>query len=74
MQLCIIIITTIYCSLFHTQASMINSLQKKTTPMRGQGVKHFSILGNLPVVRDYHYSNSLQQAVWLPHAELHSIS
>ena len=28
---------------------------------------------NLPVVRDYHYSNSLQEAVWLP-PELHSIS
>jgi hypothetical protein len=55
---------------------MISSLQKKTTPMRGQGVKHLSILGKLPVVRDYHSdSNSLQEeAVWLPHAELHSIS
>jgi hypothetical protein len=53
---------------------MINSLQK-STPMRSQGVKHLGIPGNLPVVRDYHYSNSLQQeAVWLPHAELHSIS
>ena len=28
---------------------------------------------NLPVVRDYHYSNSLQEAVWLP-PELNSIS
>ena len=28
---------------------------------------------NLPVVRDFHYSSNLQEAVWLP-PELHSIS
>ena len=31
------------------------------------------VASNLLVVRDYHYSNSPQQAVWLP-PELHSIS
>jgi hypothetical protein len=54
---------------------VINSLQKKIiTPMRDQGVKHLSILGKLPIKRDYHHSKTLQEVVWLPHAELHSIS